>query len=96
MLVTPPHRRAASGRGRAQTEDDLLAFLLIHTWTLTTGRVLRSDVPPAELSAAELIAFWADERTAAPDTTTAAYTAAAYTAAAGTAAPDTAGRTGRR
>ncbi|MGE5289358.1 MAG: hypothetical protein ACM3ML_19595 [Micromonosporaceae bacterium] len=45
----------------AQAEDDLLAFLLIHTWTLTTGRVLRSDVPPSQLSEEELIAFWADD-----------------------------------
>jgi hypothetical protein len=48
----------------AQAKDDLLAFLLIHTWTLMTGRVLRSDVPPAELSDDELIAFWADDHIA--------------------------------
>jgi hypothetical protein len=44
-----------------QAEEDLLAFLLIHTWTLITGRVLRSDVPLEELSEEELIAFWADD-----------------------------------
>jgi hypothetical protein len=53
---------AAPGSFRhSQAEDDLLAFLLIHTWTLTTGRVLRSDVPPAQLSEEELIDFWADD-----------------------------------
>src|SRR6266508_1076071 len=42
-------------------EDAALASILIHTWTLATGRVLRSEVPPDELSQDELIAFWADD-----------------------------------
>ncbi len=42
-------------------EDAVLASILINTWTLATGRVLRSDVPPDELSQDELIAFWADD-----------------------------------
>lgn len=50
-----------------QSEDDLLAFLLVNTWTLITGRVLRSDVPPTELSAEELIDFWADDHIACGD-----------------------------
>lgn len=54
-----PPGRSASRHGRA--EDDLLAFLLINTWTLITGRILRSDVPPTQLSEDELIAFWADD-----------------------------------
>ena len=41
-----------------------MAFLLIHTWMLATGRILRSDVPPAQLSEDELIAFWADDHIA--------------------------------
>jgi hypothetical protein len=64
FVDTALDRAAPSGLGAArhiQTEDDLLALLLIHTWTLTTGRVLRSDVPPAQLSEDELIAFWADD-----------------------------------
>ncbi len=48
-------------------DDDLLALLLIKTWTLATGRVLRSDVPPWQLSEDELIAFWADDHIAPPD-----------------------------
>jgi hypothetical protein len=54
-LFAPRHSKA---------RDDLLAFLLIHTWTLITGRELRSDVPPTELSEEELIAFWADDHVA--------------------------------
>ena len=46
------------------TEEDLLACILIHTWALATGRVLRSDVPPGQLSEEELIAFWADDHVA--------------------------------
>jgi hypothetical protein len=45
----------------AQAEDDLLAFLLISTWMLITGRTLRSDVPPGQLSESELIEFWAED-----------------------------------
>ena len=49
-----------------RTDDEIIAYLLIHTWTLATGRTLRSDVAPAELEAAELIDFWADDLTAGP------------------------------
>jgi len=41
--------------------DELLSFLLISTWSLTTGRQLRCDVPPGELTEQELIDFWADD-----------------------------------
>jgi hypothetical protein len=44
------------------SDDDLLALVLIYTWTLVTGRTLRSDVPPQELSEEELIDFWADDQ----------------------------------
>ncbi|HKB29395.1 MAG TPA: hypothetical protein VKD26_00995, partial [Streptosporangiaceae bacterium] len=54
-------------RRHSQAEDDLLAFLLINTWTLTTGRTLRSDVPPAQLTEDELIEFWADDAVASGD-----------------------------
>jgi hypothetical protein len=51
----------------ATSEDELLAFLLIKTWTLATGRVLPPDVPPSQLSEEELIAFWADDHIARGD-----------------------------
>lgn len=41
-------------------EDDLIAYTLIQIWALTTGRVLRDDLPPDLLTEEELIAFWAD------------------------------------
>jgi hypothetical protein len=43
------------------SDDELIARLLIHTWTLATGKTLRCDVPPHELTKDELIDFWADE-----------------------------------
>jgi hypothetical protein len=78
MLVKPsgPPADAATGRAssvrlrarrHSQAEDDLLVFLLINTWTLTTGRTLRSDVPPAQLTEDELIEFWADGAFASGD-----------------------------
>jgi hypothetical protein len=42
------------------SDDELIARLLIHTWTLATGKTLRSDVPPHELTEEELIDFWSD------------------------------------
>lgn len=45
-----------------RSDDELIARLLIHTWTLTTGRTLRGDVPPHELTEEELIDFWSDDR----------------------------------
>ena len=44
------------------SDDELIARLLIHTWTLTTGKTLRCDVPPHELTEEELIDFWSDDR----------------------------------
>jgi hypothetical protein len=43
------------------SDDELIARLLIDTWTLTTGKTLRCDVPPHELAEEELIDFWTDE-----------------------------------
>jgi hypothetical protein len=48
-------------RRRPSSDDELLAHLLIHTWILITGRMLRSDVPPQDLTEQELIEFWADD-----------------------------------
>jgi hypothetical protein len=42
------------------SDDEQIIQLLSQTWTLTTGRVLRSDVPPQELTEQELIDFWTD------------------------------------
>ena len=44
------------------SDDELIARLLIHTWTLATGKTLRGDVPPPELTEEELIDFWSDDR----------------------------------
>ena len=43
-------------------EDELLARVLVTSWTLATGRTLRAGVPPQSHSADELIAFWADDQ----------------------------------
>lgn len=43
------------------TNDDVVAFLLISAWSVATGRQLRSDVPPTELTAGELVDFWTDD-----------------------------------
>ena len=47
-----------------ENEDELLARVLVTSWTLATGRTLRAGVPPHTHSAEELISFWADDLTA--------------------------------
>jgi hypothetical protein len=47
-----------------ENEDELLARVLVTSWTLVTGRTLRAGVPPHSHSEEELISFWADEQTA--------------------------------
>ena len=47
-------------------EDEVLARVLITSWTLATGRTLRAGVPPHSLSPDELISFWADDLIAIP------------------------------
>jgi len=49
----------------AEDDDEFMAALLIRMWSLASGRTLRSDVPPGELSSEELIRFWADDLTPA-------------------------------
>jgi hypothetical protein len=44
-------------------DDEFLAGLLIRMWTLASGRTLRTDVRPEQLSSEELIRFWADDLT---------------------------------
>jgi hypothetical protein len=43
--------------------DEFLAAVLIRMWALASGRILRRDVPPDQLSVEELIDFWADDMT---------------------------------
>jgi hypothetical protein len=52
--------------GDRGNEDELLARVLVTSWTLATGRTLRAGVPPQSHSADELISFWADDQTAIP------------------------------
>jgi hypothetical protein len=47
-------------------DDELLARVLVTSWTLATGRILRAGVPPRSHSADELITFWADDQIAIP------------------------------
>jgi hypothetical protein len=49
--------------------DELLARVLITSWSLATGRTLRG-APPQFLSEDELINFWADDHIPAPRTGT--------------------------
>jgi hypothetical protein len=44
-----------------RSDEELLAFLLISTWMVRTGRRLRAVPDPAELTREELIEFWADD-----------------------------------
>ena len=66
---------AKPGRGffsravRHADEDELQARLRLKSWSLTTGRALRS-VPPQSLTEDELISFWADDHIPAPRTGT--------------------------
>ena len=47
-------------------EDELLARVLITSWSLATGRTLRAGVTPQSLTEDELISFWADDQIATP------------------------------
>jgi hypothetical protein len=60
-------RRIFSRAVRHANEDELLARVLITSWSLATGRTLRG-VPPQWLTEDELISFWADDHIPAPRT----------------------------
>ena len=60
-------RKFFSRAVRHANEDELLARVLITSWSLTTGRTLRC-VPPQALTEEELISFWADDHIPAPRT----------------------------
>jgi hypothetical protein len=47
-------------------DDEILARVLVTSWTLVTGRTLRAGVSPRSHSADELISFWADDLIAIP------------------------------
>jgi hypothetical protein len=55
-------RRFFSRAVRHADEDELLARVLITSWSLTTGRTLRTGVRPQSLTEDELISFWADDQ----------------------------------
>jgi hypothetical protein len=54
QLAGPPDRQPTA-------DDSYLAAMYIRMWSLASGRRLRDDVPPEQLSKEELIAFWADD-----------------------------------
>lgn len=56
-----PRRNARVKSVYRENEDELLARVLVTSWTLATGRTLRADVPPHSHSEEELISFWADD-----------------------------------
>ena len=60
-------RRFFSRAVRHANEDELLARVLITSWSLATGRTLRGG-PPQSLTEDELISFWADDHIPAPRT----------------------------
>jgi hypothetical protein len=64
-----PRRKFFSRAVRHADEDELLARVLITSWSLATGRILRG-VPPQSLTEDELISFWADDHIPAPRTGT--------------------------
>ena len=58
----PAERNVAYSAAQAvEDEDGVLAAVLIRMWSLASGRILRSDVPPDQLTEDELIRFWADD-----------------------------------
>jgi hypothetical protein len=76
--TTVSHRTCASDSGAISrrnfrgkpadwgNEDELLARVLVTSWTLATGRTLPAGGPPHSHSADELISFWADDQIAIP------------------------------
>jgi hypothetical protein len=69
FIIPSPLRNRGAGqtmRNASHSDDELMARLLIDTWTLTTGRTLR-EAPLDKLTEQELIDLWADDH-AVPDT----------------------------
>ncbi|HEX6469889.1 MAG TPA: hypothetical protein VF069_12400 [Streptosporangiaceae bacterium] len=59
--------RRADALDPQRSNDELIAFTLIRTWALISGRSLRRDVALDQLSEDELIDFWADSLTSGED-----------------------------
>jgi len=59
----PPSPQPRSRMLSGTTDDEMLAAVYINMWALASGRTLRRDVPPGQLSEDELITFWADDMT---------------------------------
>jgi hypothetical protein len=55
-------RKSLSRSARYTNEDDLLARVLITSWSMATGRTLREGISPHSLTEDELISFWADDQ----------------------------------
>ena len=55
-------RKFFSRSTRYANEDDLLARVLITSWSMATGRTLRDGIAPHSLTEDELISFWADDQ----------------------------------
>ena len=57
----PPECAIMSAFGQSgRSDDDILALTVITIWATRSGRMLRA-VPISELSAEELVSFWADD-----------------------------------
>lgn len=56
-----PDMRECAYRGQTGPDDLAIALALTTVWAIRTGRMLR-PVPVSELTADELIAFWADDQ----------------------------------
>ena len=63
----PDEHTAADGSGWPAADSAVVALILFTTWAARTGRVLR-DVPVSELTADELVEFWADDQLEEPYT----------------------------
>jgi hypothetical protein len=61
----PESTMMAVYRQSGPPDDHILAMALITIWATRTGRMLRA-VPISELSAGELVAFWADDQMEEP------------------------------
>jgi hypothetical protein len=62
----PPSAASEPGARTEDLGDEFLAAILIRMWALASGRTLRRDVSPDQLSPEELIAFWADDMNTSP------------------------------
>jgi hypothetical protein len=59
--ITRTQTASPAGYADAAAGDDLLAAMLVRMWSLASGRRLEPGVGPGQLSADELVDFWADD-----------------------------------